>query len=806
MKLVTPLVLALLLLAAGGLTYGQQASAPVPARQAAQPFNADDWADCVAQEKRLAAAIRQQLKGGDKAAVQAFLESASNRLLLAQWQLAHAETEVEPSQYSKLLEQLRQELARRQQELARLREQLLTASGADKDFLTRRTALREAELQAVERELLSPRTMKEALKNPATAELLARLLSDEEWMEQLICSGELRAPGRVLAIISAIAQDFPGLAEDRMARDIATATALEWTKTNWAMPQAQERARFYIENNRNNRFHHGFRKLPFWQLRIICGCKADNPHGSPSSLRWALDNVHLPIEQYTGCCWQASYLDTNLFGESIHGPFYYAPYDDVYGDNGTQRTKDIGGVCGSLSHFGAFAALANGVPALTAGEPGHCAYIVLVNGKWTPAYSLTWERGMHWRVWQGYHVFSALHMATELYSPEQRKQTQLSNACCALGLITKDIGLMRGAVKTQPRNLPAWHSYVAFAQKHHEKSAKVWSRLNLDVCQYLVPLYPEMAAELLKKQVYPNLSCLPNRQMAPTLHAFWKSVEGMGPDRWAIEALCNKQLELLQGRLRRADAEDKNALAASLYSMVLGSASGNPAYAPVVLAWGNGLAAHMDEKMQKRLLGITLKAMSKSSRGNMDTAARDRMLGQAILGAERMRDRNVFQALGKLLSPNYRAPRQQMPAWEAFPGKLVSQGGLLYTSSTCQHDDPAAHWGVLEPTGGRFHTKSEKDAWVVVQLPKTAVISGVVTVAPEGNLWRLPGMKVQYSESGRDDDWQDAGAMPNPTGQRVNRLDLQEKKPRARYIRILRPGGPEFFHLFGIYVYGKPAA
>ncbi len=113
---------------------------------------------------------------------------------------------------------------------------------------------------------------------------------------------------------------------------------------------------------------------------------------------------------------------------------------------------------------------------------------------------------------------------------------------------------------------------------------------------------------------------------------------------------------------------------------------------------------------------------------------------------------------------------------------------------------------MLEPTGGRFHTGGDTDAYGAVELPKMSYITGVVTIAPGSNMWRLKNMKVQYSETGKDDDWHDAGAMPKPVGQRVNRLDLQNTKPRARFIRIVRPGGPELFHLNAILVYGQPAS
>ena len=64
-------------------------------------------------------------------------------------------------------------------------------------------------------------------------------------------------------------------------------------------------------------------------------------------------------------------------------------------------------------------------------------------------------------------------------------------------------------------------------------------------------------------------------------------------------------------------------------------------------------------------------------------------------------------------------------------------------------------------------------------------------------------MKVQVSENGTD--WTDVHDF-GPCGQRVMRTDLNGKKPVAKYVRIVRQGGPEFFHLNGIYVYGTQAA
>ena len=64
-------------------------------------------------------------------------------------------------------------------------------------------------------------------------------------------------------------------------------------------------------------------------------------------------------------------------------------------------------------------------------------------------------------------------------------------------------------------------------------------------------------------------------------------------------------------------------------------------------------------------------------------------------------------------------------------------------------------------------------------------------------------MKIQVSENGKD--WVDVHQFGNCT-QRVMRADLTDKLPVAKYVRILRPGGPEFFHLNAVYVYGNQAA
>ncbi len=780
----------------------------IPGSYIGNKLHGREWADTPVLEKKLAESILAKLKGTSREEVQAFIAEPENRLMLAQWHLAATENAVSPNEYAKAREEIAQDIDKRKANLSQLREDIAKAADMRLESLKTRLKDEEKAIRSRETELASPRSMREAMaSSPGTINFVQQVTNNLDWMEQIVYSGECLRPGRSMGILAAIAREHEGLASQKMQREIATATAVEWAKSGWDFEKALARADFYIRNWEDDRFHTEFDTIPFWMRRMICGSKGNNAYGEVASLQWQLDNVNLPTERYSGCCWQCSYRLNNLFGDSIHGPMYYNPYMDVYGDNAAQRTYDVGGVCGSLSHFGAFAALANGIPAMTAGEPGHCAYIVWSNNKWQPGYSLSWQRGLHWQVWSGIHKFASLHMATELYSDAQQEKTRLSNACWTLGKLyasrgekEKALTSFVAALEEQPRNYGAWVDYARFLKKAMPQDTDAWKQLNATACAALAPLYPEMAAELMKTHIYPGMkeASLPAGELMECFAAFWKALDAMGPDRWDIEALCGAQADTLKAGGGKAEE-----CSLALYEAVLGLCADKAAYAPVILSWGNGIASGMKPEMQQKFLKATLAGLSKG--GEMDAASRDKMLGQALAGAARMRDRSSFQAIGKMLSADYK--KNRLPKWQPFPGKLASQGGLLYASSSA-HDDPAAHWGVLEPTGGRFHTASEVGPWVTVELPKMVYVTGVVAVSTAGyNNRRIHDMKVQYSESGKEGDWHEAGAFPAPSTREVNRLDLNDKKPRARFIRIIRGGeGKDVFHLNGIFVYGEQAA
>lgn len=781
------------------------------------------WADPEGLRDNLSGKILKAI-GNDlsESNIKAFLLKPENRLMLAQWTVAQGE--LDSAELLKKDEEIRaKDISRLKETVARAESARPAGGGLLSAKAEHALKQQKEQLAEMEEEAMLPHSLLETVNTPGGSRLMEALGNDEAWMEQVAFSGESIRPGMAAAILSRMLDRKPTLAKASMERDIATATALEFAKanadepkkSNWYQNRALERADFYTKAWKAGRLNPLFGTLPFWQRRMVCGCKGDNDFGSVESLEWALDNVNLPADQYGSCCWRCGYKLYNLYAQIIHnGEAYYGPFRDNYGRNSMHITYDVGGVCGGLSHFGAFAALAHGVPATTAGEPGHCSFVVRVGDEWRPAYSLTWNRRLHWRVWPGMSEYSSLHAACELYSPQQKDATERSRAYRVLGGIyatQKDLKrageCYRKAAKAQPRDVVVWRDWAkmlnALAAEPDAAHAKAWDKLHETLCETLVKDYPGLAAAVLTQSVYPGLAAAMGEDAAAlraAILSFWKHLDGMGPDRWRVEELAHEQAKTLGIDTQGKDTDTLCAL----YGDILGAVASSTAYSPIILSWGNTLSSKLPEADQQKFLAAMLNGLGKGT--GLTPEDRDKMLAPAILAAEQARDLTTFQAIGRMLSPAYKQSRDKLPEIkQSFPGKLASQGGLVWTSSTSKYEDPCGHWGLLEPGGGHFHTAKDTDAFVAVQLPRQVHVTGIILVATPGNRQRLGNMKVQVSETGKDGDWTDVAQL-GPCKERVNAIDLGASLPLAKYVRIVRPGGPEFFHLNAIYVYGNPAA
>lgn len=784
--------------------------ADIPGSYKGSSVQAADWADPAALQTKLGQEITAKLSDTDEASVKAFIAAPENRLLLAQWLLADSLQKTEA--LDKFREDSAKNLEKFEKEKADLEAKLAKSAGSYADNLRAKIAAKDELIAELKAEATHPTDMPSILKRKNGAKLIGALTNNLDWMEQLMFTGEVVMPARTLEMLRGMftkrGKDFL----NPVTKDVCTATALEYGRYGWVFDKALDRAKFFNTNWKKDRLNTVFDTINFYERRVLCGWKGNQIAGDIPSLEWALDNVHLPADQFGGSCWRCGYVLYNVFGDSIHGSNYYEPVAGMDDHNHMWKTQNVGGVCGGLSHFGTAAAVANGVPALTAGEPAHCAFIVLVGKKWTPCYSISWERGLHWQPWTGNHRFSSLHCASELYSDEQAENTRLSDAYRVMALLfakagqnDKAIACHKAAVKAQPLSYIAWRDYNDFLVATAPNNGPAWRELNKALCTTFAPRYPETAAELLKLTIYPNLkkAVKEKKNLAESVRLFWESIDEMGPDRWAAEDFASAQVALFQPDKGPQDFDTT----CRVYKHVLAACMSKKVYAPLALSWGNKLAEKKTPEEQKKLLATTTEAMKSGS--SLDEETQTKLFDAAILSAEQAGDLSTFQSLGKLVPASARKDVTPIPDFKPFPGKLVSEGGLMRASSTSRYDSPACHPGVLTKAGGKFHTGKDAEAWVMVELPKLANVTGVVAIqfAANANWGRQNGTQVQYSETGKADDWHDVGTKIDKANQRELRFDLTGEKPRAKFIRLLRKQpNAEFYHFNGIFVYGTPAA
>lgn len=769
------------------------------------------WSNPAAARRSLLNQIKNALKGDTPEHVAKFVEKPQNRLMVAQYMLAQYDAMTPPGMAENSRKKLTQAIANLPGEIERDKEKLKTMRGRERMAFQAAIRAKQASIKTLEAELKNtPWTLKELAVHRDGRTVLSAVTGNLEWMENLCFSGPCVAPGRALHIIACIAKQHPDVYKDKVVRDIATATAIEYARYNWDFEKALDRADYYITNWKAGRLNVLFDTLPMYLRRIVCGCKGDNIAGDRISLEWALDNVHVPAERYMGSPHRCGYRLYNLYGDSIHAAEYYMPWDHIYGGNHFTRSLYVGCVCGGISHFGAFAAVANGVPALTNGEPGHCAYILWLNGKWTPGNTISWERGVHWQPVLGMHgAFSSLHLGSELYE-KLTPQTHASNVYRVLAHGAAEnkkdkmaIGYFKDAASAQPINIAVWQEYNNYLSANKGGDMKLLSDMQDQLCYTLAPRYPEVSAEFLSNWVYPKMmeAKLAKEEMLPRFHVFWDNLRDMGPERWRIEKFGREQIELL-GHQKAPTGDEipppNPERALPVFNLIMNNTASKADYLPVLIGWGESMAKGIGGAASTAIAELS-KEISKTGMGALGGTGKSGASGQLMLSAARAHDIDTFQRLGSNSADSYSSPN--MPELPEMPGKFLSEDGLLQTSSTCGHDAPVEHWGVLRPSGGRFHTDEEENAWATVMLPKPGYLNGVVIVTTNGNHQRLNNMVVQVSDDG--DNWHTIKSLGNCT-QRVIKVEFPEEL--GRYVRILRKGGPAFFHLNGIYVYGRDAA
>ena len=637
--------------------------------------------------------------------------------------------------------------------------------------------------------------------------MLSTLTADLDWMTGLLYSGPTDRLDKALQYLAVIYAAYPEQINTPNARRIATTTALEFAREGWGEKDMLDRFTYYYKSHEAGKLNVIFDTLQYWETRIVTGCKDPSGWGSVQSLTWQRDNVRLPAEGYLSACNQLVYRLRNVAGDSVFSADYLAPILKHTNNTTAWAHREIGGVCGACSHYGAFGALAAGIPAMTMGEPGHCAYTVRVGNEWKMSYSIYWQHGMH-KVFWGQHDWDFLILTQDLYT--DRYNTLVSDQLLAIAELLASRRMMHSAFRqfdaalcAQPLNWPAWIGYAAYLKQKDPANKARWKRMHDAVIEGPAAKFHNVAAVLLSSYIYPHLLPLTKdaRERNKMYDAFFDKCAGFGTNRWDVSPLLTTQIQSCS-----TNKEKINFLKEALKTLM-----SKPDYAGAVLSWGLDYMSSLPEnnpdteKLQDEFSDMIVSALNRARTGKGEADATWSALSEAMYAAASNRDKRTFQAIGKLA---YRKCRKKFPKqdlkFRAFPGRVVSAKGLINTATTIdpgQMTQCCLHWGVLQKHGGSIPAKFEGSSGMTVELESLSKLNGVVCVFAE-NAKNDRDFKLQISGDGQN--WADTEAVPAIQGN-VVRVDLRKAEAQARYVRLLRDGDKWESTVLGFYVYGRPA-
>ena len=639
------------------------------------------------------------------------------------------------------------------------------------------------------------------------AGMLAHITGDLDWMTEMLYSGPTDRLGQGLKYLALIYARVNEEMADPIIRRIATTTALEFGREGWAEKDMMARFNYYYSSYKEGKLNKIFDTLEYWETRLVTGNRECNSWGSPQSLAWQRDNVRLPVEGYLGASGQLVYRLRNTAGDSVFSGEYLAPVLKAFNNITALAHREIGGVCGACSHYGAYGALAAGIPAMTMGEPGHCAYTVRVGNQWRKGYSIYWQHSMHKTFW-GLHDWEFLILMQELYSDKHR--TRVSDMLIAMSeflasqrMTTSAFHCYDAATQAQPLNWTAWTSYAGYLKQKAPQDKARWKELCERVTDTMAVKYHNAAATLQSRYIYPQLlPLMPDLRERNKLFAgFFKKCDSYGVHTWDIQPLLTAQMAGCT-----TDKEKLNYMKEALSILM-----GKPDYAGSVLAWGLDLIFKSGDendpaaaKMQDEFTKLVMNAMRRMRTGKKDLDSTWASLGEAINTSATNGDCKTFQAIGKLALSKCRNyfPKHKF-RFRPFTGKVVSANGIITTATTLDGNgvkQSCLHWGVLQKTGGSIPFKFEGKSGMTVKLEGTSNLNGLVAVF-DVPIKTNERFYLESSDDGRN--WSAVSGRAEIDGS-VMRFDLRKSQASGRFVRLLREGDKwNAGNVVGFYVYGK---
>ena len=595
------------------------------------------------------------------------------------------------------------------------------------------------------------------------------LRQNEDWLREVLDSGPLLRPEKVLGFLQQVWNSERDLGTRPVDRSMATACALTLGFTDRSGDAVLQRYHYYRDSFRAGLLNSCYGGLATWERRFLARGAQWGNMADTDSLVYLRDRICWPRREYVSACWQAPYRSFNCLDDSVQRPTYYMPFQGSFGAM-PEMVIEVGGVCGALSNLGASAAMANGIPAATMGEPGHCAYTVKISDtEWKPAYSLSWKRSLHTNFYDG--TWQSLMLTEACFSDSESvaRAADLARAAHALeqeGKLDKANDQWAKALKAHGLHYGLWMAWADFGERTAQDTAW-WARYQNALLDGLQG-HEGPAWGILSKRVYPKLFAeLEDAAKLRTLLKWIRNQDRWGAGRWNVEGAWDWAFKQL-------DEKSQSKLESTLCKTLISS----PDFGPPLVAWLLG-KHDADSAEGKATLARILAASSDGGEGG--SAVLKKLARSALLDAAARGDVPTFQIIGaqtaRLSEP------KDMSGIKPFPGDLVSAGGLLQVSGRGNRwDTPETHWGILGEHGGRCHTDNGA-SFIAVRLEHHTEITGIVIQnITGGQAGRAAGSRVEISTDG--ETWEQVGVLKGT--KRFYSLDLEAKKHRALWVRMAK--------------------
>ena len=533
------------------------------------------------------------------------------------------------------------------------------------------------------------------------------------------------------------------------------------------------RYRFYRQAQDEGRLHRMFGDLRAWELCFVVSSRTDD-----DALAWMQATISVPLARLTDACWAVRYQGASAFGESIQGPLFYVPgREDL---NWAEGVYLQGGVCGSLSHFGAVAARARGVPAYTCGQPGHCAYAVRhARGKWVGGFGGP-DGSPHFSPW-GWNYAHVLALeaafaddAKAMAAKRHLWQSRLP------GSERRRLEALALATAATPAFIPAWRERVD-ALLAAKVGGEAWLKVYRELLAAFGPLaFP--AGEILGKfegELVKGADT--DRRMRLALEFQETAKAGLQSWSWDMPG------DIVARHSKWFEGADR----ARYFNRTLALQADNRHFFGQLMDWGTKhLGKDRDgTPLMTRALAEVIRIRG-SAEGGLDDASLRDLTRSAILAASNARSADAFRLAAKAgakFADRHGGPRGDLSG----PGRLVSDRGVPWMSTSSQWDQPWSHLGVIDGSGGQFHTDREKEPSITVQLESAVTLASVTVEKVGGNEHRLRRAKIQVSTDGAT--WFDVAATEDCPD--IWKPAVAGK--RARWVRLiaLNGDGGDFLHL-----------